>query len=195
MNNIAFSRRYFISLLLAFSCLVSTGLASAPAPERDQRRFETTFLKTMIDHHHGAIKMSELCQGRTVHPELQEMCDSVITTQSEEIQRMQGWLQSWYGETEKPSLTPSARRDVERLSRLTGEEFEKAYMIALIKHHSVAVKMALDCLNEAFHPEMLNMCAEMMAMQGDEILQLRLWLMQWYGINDLDNHERHRNRQ
>lgn len=177
-------------ILVAAVALSTTSFAAGPAPERDQRRFEIDFIKTMIDHHYGAIKMSELCSGRTVQPELQEMCDMVIAKQSAEIKEMQAWLQAWYGDTETPSLTHKARRQVEHLSRLTGAEFEKAYMAILIEHHSMAVKMALGCLNEAYHPDMLNMCAKMMAMQGDEIMQLRLWLMQWYGINDLDRHDR-----
>ena len=190
MKQIFSTRRSFLGLCAALLAFTSIGFAGAPAPERDQRRFEVKFLKTMIDHHYGAIKMSELCKGRTIHAELQEMCDMVIAAQSAEITEMQGWLQSWYGESETPSLTGKARRQVEMLSQLSGAAFEKAYMAILIEHHSMAVMMALDCLNQAYHPEMLNMCAMMMAAQGDEIMQLRLWLMQWYGINDLDRNDR-----
>lgn len=190
MKLIAFPRRTFLSICTAFLALTSLGLANGPAPERDERRFEINFLKTMIDHHYGAIKISELCKGRTIHAELQAMCDQVIAAQSAEITKMQGWLQSWYGESETPSLTAKARRQVESLSKLSGAAFEKAYMATLIDHHSMAVTMALDCLNQAYHPEMLNMCAMMMAAQGDEIMQLRLWLQQWYGINDLDRNDR-----
>lgn len=82
------------------------------------------------------------------------------------------------------------RKQVEKLSRLTGEEFEKHYMTMMIEHHSMAAKMAINCLNEAYHAEMLNMCAKMLAMQGDEIVQLRLWLQQWYGIADPDRQDR-----
>jgi len=59
-------------------------------------------------------------------------------------------------------------------------------MTMMIRHHFMAAMMAIDCLNQAYHPEMLNMCAMMLGMQGDEIAQLRSWLQQWYGINDLD---------
>ncbi len=30
----------------------------------------------------------------------------------------------------------------------------------------------------------------MLGMQGDESAQLRIWLQQWYGINDLDRSDR-----
>lgn len=190
-HSLEISRRAFAGMCSAAMLFAaSVGFAAGPAPERDQRQFEIKFLKSMVDHHYGAIKMSELCKGRTVHSELQAMCDNVIMMQTAEINKMRGWLRSWYNTDEEPSLTGQARRDVERLSRKTGAEFEKDYMITLIKHHTMALMMGAECLNQAYHPEMLNMCAEMVGMQGDEIVQLRLWLMQWYGINDPDRHDR-----
>ncbi|ACB77660.1 DUF305 domain-containing protein [Opitutus terrae] len=170
--------------------LTATSFAAAPAPERDQRRFEIRSLQMMIDHHFAAVKMSELCDGRTVHAELQQICDDIETSQMEEIVMMQSWLQSWYGITHQPKLDRKSQRQVQYLSTLTGERFEKAYMALMIEHHSMAVRMALEILNEAYHPEMLNMAAMTLAKQGDEIAQMRLWLQQWYGINDLDHHDR-----
>ena len=184
------NRRSFVSLCVAAFVFASSAFAAAPAPERDQRRFEVGFLRMMIDHHYGAVKMSELCDGRTVHDELHEMCDSIKAMQTAEIQTMQGWLQTWYGVTHEPRLDQRTRKQIERLARLTGEEFEKSYMTTMIQHHSMAAKMAIDCLNQAYNAEMMNMCAEMLAMQGDEIVQLRVWLQQWYGIADPDRQDR-----
>lgn len=185
------TRRAFASMCSAgVLLLASVGFAAAPAPERDQRRFEINFLESMIDHHFGAIKMSELCDGRTVHGELKAMCDMIKTAQAAEIREMQGWLRTWYGVTHEPRLDQKTQRQVEELSRLSGAAFEKAYMTMMIKHHSMAAMMAIDCLNQAYHPDMLNMCAKMLCDQGDEIAQLRLWLQQWYGINDLDRNDR-----
>lgn len=184
MKTTLLSSLYATSLCVALLGPLSVAQASEPAPERDQHRFEINFLQTMIDHHFGAIKMSELCEGRTVHAELKEMCDMIIAAQSQEIATMQSWLRDWYGINEEPTLTRKALRQVEHLSGLTGEEFEKEYMSMMIEHHSMAARMAVDCLNQAYHPEMLDMCSRMLAAQGNEIVQLRLWLMLWYGIDD-----------
>lgn len=190
MKQIFSTRRSFLGLCAALLAFTSIGFAGAPAPERDQRRFEINFLTTMIDHHYGAVKLSELCKGRTVHAELQKMCDMIIMAQTAEIEEMQGWLKSWYGINHEPALDRKTRRQVEHLTRHTGAKFEKTYMSILIPHHSMAAHMAIDCLNQAYHPEMLDMCAKMLGDQGDEIAMLRLWLMQWYGINDLDHNDR-----
>lgn len=179
-----------LSVSLAALCFTTTATAAGPAPERDQRRYEVRFLSMMIDHHYGAVKMSELCAGRTVHPELQAMCEQMHASQLEEIAMMQAWLKSWYGITHEPMLDRKMQRQVRALSGLTGAAFEKAFMSMMIPHHSMAVMMSLEALNQAYHPELLNMAAMMLGAQGDEIAQMRLWLQQWYGINDLDRNDR-----
>ena len=117
------------------------------------------------------------------------MCKMIKTAQLAEIQQMQAWLQSWYGVSHEPTLTRKTQKQIEYLASLSGEAFEKAYMMMMIENHSMAAMMAIDCLNEAYHPEMLNMCAMMLTAQGDEIAQMRIWLQQWYGINDLDRND------
>ncbi len=189
MNTFSLTRRSFIGALLALACFVPASLASGPAPERDQRKFEINFLTMMIDHHYGAVKMAELCAGRTVHADLQAMCDQIKTSQTAEIVTMQSWLQSWYGLNHDPMLDRKTARQVQYLSTLNGAAFEKAFMAIMIRHHSMAVTMALDALNQAYHPELLNMAAMMLGAQGDEIAQMRIWLQQWYGILDPDRND------
>lgn len=171
--------------LAAVAVLSTAVFASGPAPSKDQAKFEVRFLEQMIDHHYAAVRMAELCAGRTIHSELQQMCESIKTAQTTEIQMMQSWLESWYGITYQPELSGKSKRDLAKLSSLTGAEFEIAFMTMMIEHHSMAIMMSVDCLQRAYHPEMLNMCAEMIAAQGDEIVQLRLWLCEWYSLCDL----------
>ncbi|HVS52447.1 MAG TPA: DUF305 domain-containing protein [Opitutaceae bacterium] len=166
--------------------IMSTALyASAPAPNKDQAQFEVRFLTMMIDHHYGAVKMAELCAGRTVHPELQQTCDNIESSQTQEIATMRSWLQSWYGTDHAPTLTPKMQRQVDQLSKLTGTEFEQQFMLMMIPHHANAIIMATDALLRAYHPDLLNMAAKMAGSQADEIAQMRLWLCRWYLICDL----------
>jgi uncharacterized protein (DUF305 family) len=190
MKILNLNRRSFLACAATMLCLSLSVFASGPAPEKDARRFEVRFLTMMIDHHYGAVEMSELCDGRTVHPELLAMCEQIRASQMQEIATMQSWLSTWYGISHEPMLSRKTQKQIEQLSMLTGAEFEKAFMAIMIEHHSMAAMMAVDCLNQAYHPEMLNMCAMMLAAQGDEIAQMRIWLQQWYGISDLDRSDR-----
>jgi uncharacterized protein (DUF305 family) len=174
-----------ISSAIAAIVMATTVSASGPAPNKDQAQFEVRFLTMMIDHHFAAVKMAELCTGRTIHPELQAMCDHIKTSQMAEIQKMQGWLQTWYGVTHQPELDGKSRKQIEKLSQLTGAAFEIAFMTMMIEHHSMAIMEGVECLQRAYHPEMINMCAMMICDQAEEIAQMRLWLQQWYQIYDL----------
>lgn len=59
--------------------------------------FDKRFLQAMIAHHEGAIKMANQVLLPTARPEIHELADNIIATQSQEITTMQSWLKEWYG--------------------------------------------------------------------------------------------------
>jgi uncharacterized protein (DUF305 family) len=186
--NFALSRCSFLGALAVVSAALSVSPVAwaVTPPEQHQKQFEIRFLSQMIDHHYGAVKMSELCAGRTVHPDLQAMCDQIETAQKQEIATMQQWLKTWYGVTHEPRLDGKMQQQVQQLSKLTGAAFEKAYLVMMVPHHAMALTMSTPSLLIAYHAELLNMNAMTVASQADEIVQMRLWLLQWYGIPDVD---------
>lgn len=124
--------------------------------------------------------MAALCEGRTVHPALQERCNSIIANQSAEIAEMQGWLLDWYDREHEPQMKRRDERMLTRLASLSGEEFEIAFMTQLAKHHAFAVARARRCEKRAFHEELIARCQSIEEMQTAEINKLREWLCQWY---------------
>jgi uncharacterized protein (DUF305 family) len=63
----------------------------------DGEDFEVAFMRMMIRHHRQAVVESTRCVDRAYHPELVELCEGIIATQSAEIELMQTWLCDWYG--------------------------------------------------------------------------------------------------
>jgi uncharacterized protein (DUF305 family) len=59
-------------------------------------RLDVVFLSMMIPHHQGAIDMAKLVPDRAAHQELKDLATSIISSQSAEIDKMNGRLQSWY---------------------------------------------------------------------------------------------------
>lgn len=68
----------------------STGTRRATS-RREQTHPEVRFMTEMIDHHAMAVTMSEKHLKEVEHPELKQLCESIITSQREEIERMQDW--------------------------------------------------------------------------------------------------------
>jgi uncharacterized protein (DUF305 family) len=60
--------------------------------------YEEAWLRGMIAHHLGAIAMSEKLLEETNRPELVELANSIIESQSAEVGQMKGWLKMWFTE-------------------------------------------------------------------------------------------------
>lgn len=54
--------------------------------------FDTLWLRLMIAHHQGALTMAEEVRQKGVDTRVQEIADDVVVEQTDEIHRMQGWL-------------------------------------------------------------------------------------------------------
>ena len=65
--------------------------ASEPTPSERTARYDVRFMTRMMDHHAMAAMMGEMCHERPVHPELLDVCQEIVTSQTEEIQTMQDW--------------------------------------------------------------------------------------------------------
>jgi len=172
-------RTWLAAMLLL---LAGSALASAPAPDRSTALFEIDFMEDMIDHHAMAVQMATLCESRAVHEELRSLCTQIRESQSQEIALMQGWLQAWYNDPYQPETTNGSMREMEKLASLPAPDFEIAFMEMMIKHHSKAIKAASTCLEKAYHPELVSLCQDIIETQSREIVQMRAWLCQWYGV-------------
>ena len=58
---------------------------------------DEAYLEGMIAHHQSAVDMSKILIETTRRPELKQLAENVITTQTAEINQMKDWLRQWYG--------------------------------------------------------------------------------------------------
>jgi uncharacterized protein (DUF305 family) len=67
-------------------------LAASPNFDRD-------FILAMIPHHQSAIEMSRAALPNLKKREVRDLAQDIITVQQVEIERMEGWLGEWFGES------------------------------------------------------------------------------------------------
>ena len=176
-----FRKHTVILTLLSFALSAIPALqADAPAPRRGQAKFEVRFLTDMIDHHHMAVMMGMLCEERAVHEELRDLCHEMVAAQTSEIERMQAWLEDWYGITHEPEMKKKDHKMMNRLADLSGEEFEIEFLTMMIRHHEKAIREGMHCIDRAYHPELIELCQSIVQMQTEEILLMEQWLCEWY---------------
>ncbi|WP_392532563.1 DUF305 domain-containing protein [Nostoc sp. C117] len=58
--------------------------------------FDKEFIRQMIPHHRIAVMMSQIVTNKATKPEIRNLAQSIIKTQTAEISQMQQWYQAWY---------------------------------------------------------------------------------------------------
>ena len=59
--------------------------------------FDKAFLVQMSLHHAMAIQMARPAAANAPHQEVRDLSNAIINDQAAEMQKMSGWLQTWYG--------------------------------------------------------------------------------------------------
>lgn len=70
------------------------------------------------------------------------------------------------------------------MGELSGADFEIAFMQSMIEHHQAAIAEAGECLGTAYHRPLIELCGAIAAVQAQEIVDMRTWLCDWYGLCD-----------
>ena len=162
--------------------LATPASADAPASDPETAAFEVQFLEEMIDHHQMAVHMSHLCMESAVHESLRSLCERTASTQASEIAQMRTWLLDWYGIDHEPRMDdPQHHKQMMELESLSGSAFEAAFLRMMIEHHAIAVVDGRECMREAEHAELAQLCRDIFRSQLREIVQMRVWLCRWNG--------------
>ena len=73
--------------------------------------------------------------------------------------------------------------EMKGLVKMDPAQFEEWFMKRMISHHAKAIQEADDCLEEAYHSELISLCQNMIVMQqSEEIETMQAWLCEWYGV-------------
>jgi uncharacterized protein (DUF305 family) len=142
---------------------------------------ELSFLQQMIAHHQEAIETAEALLEVTERPELRELLEDVVRDQRAEIETMRAYLARAY---------PDAPQDVEvepmmrRLEGASVAEQEQAWLEDMVMHHMMAVHDARALLAQGWStdPEIEALARSIVENQVDEIMRMRGWLAEWFGV-------------
>jgi uncharacterized protein (DUF305 family) len=160
-----------------FATALSAGCASAPSssglhatppglgrlPYADA---DVDFMAGMIPHHAQAVIMAGWAPSHGARKDVAILCERIVVEQRDEIAMMQGWLRD-RGQTvpdatstrhkmkmngvEHEMLMPGMLTDEEMaaLDRARGPEFDRLFLLGMIKHHQGAVGM-VDVLLKSY---------------------------------------------
>ena len=141
-------------------------------------RSEYDYLVNMISHHEEAVETATILRDRTDRDEMREFAQSIIETQTREIEQMEAWLERWYPERSARAEYDPMMRDYRRLG---GDSLDAAFLQDMIPHHMAAVMMSqqLIAAGLAEHEAVEELAASIRDGQMREIHQMRYWLQEW----------------
>lgn len=68
---------------------------------------------------------------------------------------------------------------MESMEEKEGDEFDKAFINAMIVHHEGAIKMAEEAKTNALHDEIKNLADDIILAQTSEIEMMKAWQKDW----------------
>ncbi len=150
---------------------------------RETARFEIRWMRGMVSHHGMAIQMARLAMRSSSNSEVLALARGIVRAQTREIGQMRGWLANWYGlEGVRPRTTAADRQMLHDLASQEGEAFDRTFLGMMIEHHTSAVGDAGDCLENAAHPRLRQLCGNIETTQTAEIAQMRALLGELGGM-------------
>lgn len=151
---------------------------------------DVQFMQDMIPHHNQAVQMSALVGDRTNLPELRDIAGRIDSSQADEIDFMEQWLDE-RGETVPEATAHSAMHtshdmagmaspeDMAELARLEGTNFDRKFLTLMIAHHEGAVKMVEELLEQpgsAYDPVLYQFVTDVTNDQTQEIERMNALL-------------------
>jgi uncharacterized protein (DUF305 family) len=180
--------------LLVNSGIISNKSYSIPNSnsQMSSEVIDSHFIEQMIPHHEDAITMAKLALTKSQKPEVKQLAENIIKSQSQEITQMKSWYQNWFGRElptgdqvmkqhgmmgNNSSMHMGKMGDTSDITNLeTSVDFDKEFLEEMIPHHQMAVMMASMLKNGTNRPEMKQLADNIITSQTSEIDQMRTWL-------------------
>ncbi|MFF1486619.1 DUF305 domain-containing protein [Streptomyces sp. NPDC058319] len=180
----------------------STGRPSATAPAGPGKHNaqDVSFAQEMIPHHRQAVEMAALAPSRARSQQVKDLAAQIRQAQDPEIETMTGWLKAWgaavpsTGHSDMPGMPgmdhsasgdPASGHsaspmpgmmtdaDMDELTELSGDAFDRAFLRMMIGHHEGAVAMARTEQTEGADRAAVALAKSVTTSQSAEIDRMR----------------------
>ncbi|MCC6792377.1 MAG: DUF305 domain-containing protein [Thermomicrobiales bacterium] len=178
-----------------------------PAPNAGEGavELEVLLIDAAIAHHLGAITLAQVAREEAEYQALQDLASTIVQTHSVVVQQLRAWRGAWFPDA--PTTTPSIMTHlVEQLIRERSdpgtslgmlpeldtstslvalcrapEPFDRAFLDAMIKHHTAAIILTEVALGYATHVELRDAYGAIISAHQRELKQMSAWRSTWFG--------------
>jgi putative membrane protein len=143
-----------LAMLGAAAALASSGAALAQGEAATAR-----FIEEAIRSNIAEIKMGELAEQRGRSPEVREFAHTLIEDHTQALQKASELAKS-FRVIPPTEPTAAAIRHHEALSKLQGEEFDRAFADHMVMAHQAAIADFSEQARNAPRPEIMELAKE-----------------------------------
>lgn len=149
------------------------------------------FASMMIEHHKGAIKMSETEVGKGKDPQVKSMAEKLIADQKSEIDELQTFLK------DKPAmnnLTSFSKDMTEKMNgmnqkmqtmEMKGDQ-DQDFASMMVMHHQQAIDMSEHYLSAGKNESLKEMAGNIIDKNKEEINRLKNWQNNYTELEEAD---------
>ncbi|MFD5099951.1 DUF305 domain-containing protein [Streptomyces albidochromogenes] len=153
--------------------------AAKSLPDGSPNGADYRYAHRMIEHHGQALVMTELAPKRARSTRVKRLAERIAAAQGPEIDAMRGWLGNNDGDRHKGGHDHTAMpgmatgKELARLRRAEGEDFDRLFLKLMTVHHEGAVTMATEVLAQGNNVQVEEMATDVIAQQSAEIGRMR----------------------
>ena len=163
----------------------SSPAAAPSAASSDANDADVMFLQMMYPHHAQAVDMAALVTGRSQNQEVIALAQNIEKAQGPEMTQMTSLLESFGkpapaagdaghdmgGMATMPGMMSDEQMNT--LTALSGEAFDRMWLQMMIDHHAGAIEMADTELRDGTNPDVKKLAEAITANQQAEITQMQ----------------------
>lgn len=158
---------------------------------------DVVFAQSMIPHHEQAVEMADLAlaPNADASAQVRELARQIKAAQAPEIRQMTGWLNGWGAPTAMPGSDGSndlgamdhsghdmagmsvagmmTAEQMQDLTTVSGEEFDRLWLEMMIAHHEGAIAMAGQVDSTSQDPQVKALADAIVNAQNEEITTMQ----------------------
>ncbi|MCZ4068821.1 DUF305 domain-containing protein [Microbacterium sp. H37-C3] len=155
----------------------SSSSSSSAAPAANANDADIMFASMMIEHHTQAIDMSDTLLAKDgIDERVTALAEQIKAAQQPEIDQLQGWLDEWGADTADMDMEGMdhsggmmTEEDMQALDTATGTEASRLFLEQMIEHHTGAIDMAQDQVDNGQNPDAVDLAQKIIDDQTAEI--------------------------
>ena len=156
--------------------LLVTGCSSQTDRASEYSANDQMFAAMMVPHHEQAIEMSDLALTKSSNDEILALAQEIKDAQTPEIDQMKSWGGSMMGSHAGHMMDGMLSDDeMTELRDATGADFDRLFLIGMIKHHEGAIDMAQMVVGSE-NAEVASLANSIITAQRAEIERMKVLL-------------------